>query len=177
MNGNVPKAIQKKERTVSLLMAVILSALLGALAAFMIRRGMPPQSREATPAAAMYLVNILESIVIGVALVLIVPFGKWGRALAARFHAVPPTLKFNLLNCLPVSVGSAVLVSAVVSFINVTRAHARIPAEVAPPLFGMWFSNWIGLLPLSIVASYILAVLISPLIVKAVGLGGPPKGK
>lgn len=177
MNENIAKAMRKKERIVSILMAAILSALLGAIAAFFIRRGMAPEARAATPAAAMYLTNILESIVVGILLVLILPFGKWGRTLADRFGAKPPTLKFTLLNCLPVSVGSSVLVSLIVSFVNVAQAHARIPAEAAPPLLGMWFSSWISLLPISIVASYILAALISPLIVKAVGLGGPPKGK
>ena len=163
MNENAAKAMKRKERTVSILMATILSALLGALAAHWVRRGMTPQALAVTPAAGMYLTNILESIVVGILLVLILPFGKWGRALAARFGAKPPTLKFTLLNCLPVSVGSSVLVSLIVSFVNVAQAHARIPAEAAPPpLFAMWFSSWISLLPVSIIASYILAVLISP---------------
>jgi hypothetical protein len=40
----------------------------------------------------------------------------------------------------------------------------------------MWITNWLRLLPLSIVVSYVLAFVIAPFVVKAVGLGGPPEG-
>ena len=45
-----------------------------------------------------------------------------------------------------------------------------------PPLMKMWFSNWISTLWIGILVSYVLAVLISPFVVQAVGLGGPPTG-
>lgn len=170
------KDMKKKEKTVSVIMATLLSAVMGALATVLVRKSMDPQALASIPAVGMYITNILESIVVGVLLVLVVPFSKWGRALAAKHKAFPPSMKFTVLNCLPVSVGSAIIVSLVVSFINIAQAHARIPAQVAPPLMAMWLSSWGKLLIPSILVSYVLAVLISPFVVQAVGLGGPPAG-
>ena len=170
------KDMKKKELTISIIMAVVISAAMGALASFLVRKNMNPQALAASPAAAMYIANILESIIVGVIIVLLLPFGKWGRALTVKYHAAPPGLKFTALNCLPISLGSAVLVSAIVSFINIAQVHSHIPAGMAPPLMVMWVSQWLGLLPLSIIVSYLMAVIISPFVVQAVGMptGGPP---
>ena len=170
------KDVRKKERTVSVTMAVILSAVMGALATTLVRKSLNPQMLASIPAAGMYISNILESVAVGVLLVLIAPFGKWGKALAARHNAFPPSMKFSLLNCLPISVGSSVIVSFIVSLINTAQAHAKIPPQVAPPLLAMWLPAWLKLLIPSILVSYVLAVVISPFVVQAVGLGGPPAG-
>ena len=170
------KDVKKKERTVSVIMAVILSAVMGALATTLVRKSLNPQMLASIPAAGMYVSNILESIAVGVLLVLVAPFGKWGKALAARHNAFPPSMKFSLLNCLPISVGSSVIVSFIVSLINTAQAHAKIPPQVAPPLLAMWLPAWLKLLIPSILVSYVLAVVISPFVVQAVGLGGPPAG-
>ena len=170
------KDVKKKERTVSVIMAVILSAVMGALATMLVRRSLNPQMLASIPAAGMYASNILESIAVGVLLVLVAPFGKWGKALAAKHNAFPPSMKFSLLNCLPISVGSSVIVSFIVSLINTAQAHAKIPPQVAPPLLAMWLPAWLKLLIPSVLVSYVLAVVISPFVVQAVGLGGPPAG-
>ena len=170
------KDVKKKERTVSVIMAVILSAVMGALATTLVRKSLNPQMLASIPAAGMYVSNILESIAVGVLLVLVAPFGKWGKALAAKHNAFPPSMKFSLLNCLPISVGSSVIVSFIVSLINTAQAHAKIPPQVAPPLLAMWLPAWLKLLIPSILVSYVLAVVISPFVVQAVGLGGPPAG-
>ena len=170
------KDVKKKERTVSVIMAVILSAVMGALATTLVRKSLNPQMLASIPAAGMYVSNILESIAVGVLLVLVAPFGKWGKALAARHNAFPPSMKFSLLNCLPISVGSSVIVSFIVSLINTAQAHAKIPPQAAPPLLAMWLPAWLKLLIPSILVSYVLAVVISPFVVQAVGLGGPPAG-
>ena len=170
------KDVKKKERTVSVIMAVILSAVMGALATTLVRKSLNPQMLASIPAAGMYISNILESIAVGVLLVLVAPFGKWGKALAARHNAFPPSMKFSLLNCLPISVGSSVIVSFIVSLINTAQAHAKIPPQAAPPLLAMWLPAWLKLLIPSILVSYVLAVVISPFVVQAVGLGGPPAG-
>ena len=170
------KDVRKKERTVSVIMAVILSAVMGALATTLVRKSLNPQMLASIPAAGMYISNILESIAVGVLLVLIAPFGKWGKALAAKHNAFPPSMKFSLLNCLPISVGSSVIVSFIVSLINTAQAHAKIPPQVAPPLLAMWLPAWLKLLIPSVLVSYVLAVVISPFVVQAVGLGGPPAG-
>ena len=170
------KDVKKKERTVSVIMAVILSAVMGALATTLVRKSLNPQMLASIPAAGMYVSNILESIAVGVLLVLVAPFGKWGKALAAKHNAFPPSMKFSLLNCLPISVGSSVIVSFIVSLINTAQAHAKIPPQAAPPLLAMWLPAWLKLLIPSILVSYVLAVVISPFVVQAVGLGGPPAG-
>ena len=168
--------MRKKERLVNIIMATVLSAFMGAVACFVMRTGMNEEQLSSNPAFIMYLSSILESIIVGVFLVIVIPFGKWGRMLAGKFGANPPGMKFTCLNSIPVSVGSAVLVSCAVSFINVFIAHSKIPADAAPPLLAMWFPNWLKLLLPSIIISYILSIIISPIVVKAVGLGGPPKG-
>ena len=170
------KDMKKKERTVSVIMAVILSAVMGALATVLVRKSLNPQMLASIPAAGMYISNILESIAVGVLMVLIAPFGKWGKALAAKHGAFPPSMKFTLLNSLPLAVGNSVIVSFIVSFINTAQAHAKIPPQAAPPLLAMWLPSWAKLLIPSILVSYVLAVLISPFVVQAVGLGGPPAG-
>jgi len=168
--------MRKKERLVNIIMATILSALMGALACFLMRSRMDGDQLSSSPAFVMYISSIIESVIIGVFLVIVIPFGKWGRMLAGRFGANPPGMKFTCLNSIPVSFGSAVLVSCAVSFINIFIAHSKIPADVAPPLLKMWFPSWLKLLIPSVIVSYVLSIIISPLIIRAVGLGGPQKG-
>lgn len=171
------KEMKKKEQTITIIMASMISFVMGALAAYFVRKGMNEQALAATPAMGMYASNILESIVAGLLIALMIPFGKWGRALADKFNARPPKFKFTLLNCLPIAIGNSILVSAVVSFINIAIAHTRIPADIAPPLMIMWISQWLKLLPLSLIASYGISVILSPFIVMLVGMpaGGPPE--
>ena len=94
--------------------------------------------------------------------------------LTEKFHAFPPSFKFTLLNSIPFAVINAILCSAVCSFIGVAQSHAHMPKDQAPPLLIMWLGNWLKLLPLSIIISYVVAVIISPLVVKAV-MGKPEK--
>lgn len=169
--------MKKKEFMVGLIMMLILSVAMGALASFLVLKSMTPKARVASPSApVMYLLNIVESVIAGFIVMLIIPLGKLGRLLAAKCHAFPPSFKFVLINCLPLSIGNAVLVSAAVSFINIAQAHSKIPADAAPPLMAMWFPQWFRLLFVSILVSYILAVIISPLVTKLVGVGRPPEG-
>ncbi len=169
--------MRKKERLVGIIMAVIMSAVMGLLFAFVARKGAnPTMLASMPPAPVMITTSIIESIIVGVIVVLIIPIGKLGRGLAAKFNAFPPSFKFNALNSLPFAVISAVIVSAVCSFISIAQAHAHIPADQAPPLIMMWLGSWLKTLPLSIIVSYVLALIISPFVVRAVGLGGPGRG-
>lgn len=168
--------MKKKERTVNLIMAVIMSAAMGIFAAFLVRHGMNTQELSSLPPApVMYITNALESIFFGVIFTLILPMGKWGRDLASKAGAVPPSLKFHLLNCLPVSVISALLVSLPVCLINILQARSHIPAELAPPLIPMFLGSWAKLLLPTTIVSYVISLLISPIVVKAVGLNIPSK--
>ena len=169
--------MKKKERLVSIIMAIIMSTVMGLLFAFIARKSASPEALKSMPPMPIMLItSLIESIIVGVIVVLVLPIGKLGRGLAAKFNAAPGSMKFTALNSLPFAVISAVIVSAVCSFISIAQSHSHIPADVAPPLMIMWLSNWLKLLPLSIVVSYVLAFIISPFVVQAVGLGGPPTG-
>lgn len=172
------KDMAKKQRTITLIMTAIMSAAMGAIAAALARKGMNPQALAAAPAAAMFIRNILMSLTVGIIGVFVFPFAKWGRALVRKNNAKPDSLKFSLLNCLPLSAGNCLVISIIVSFVSVAMAHAQIPAQAAPPLMLMWLSSWLKMLPVTFIASYIIAVLLSPVVARVVGMpmGGPPAG-
>ena len=172
------KDMAKKQRIISIIMSAIMSTVMGVTISSIARSNMTAEALASAPAAPMIISSALESIIIGQLVTLLLPVVKWGRVLAARNKAVPPSLKFTLLNCLPISLSNCTIISIVVSFINVSQAHARIPAAAAPPLMLMWVSSWIKLFPISVVVSYLLAIIISPVIVRIVGMpvGGPPAG-
>ena len=50
-------------------------------------------------------------------------------------------------------------------------------AKAGTPMINMWFGNWLKTLPLSIIIGYVVAIIIAPIVVKAVGLGAPPAGR
>ena len=163
---------KKKERKIGLIMAVIISACMGIVTAVMISKN--PNAK--TPALPIFLlINVVESIIVGVIIALVIPLGKLGQMLAAKCKAVPPSLKFNLLNSIPLTLGNSLIVSAIVSFINIAQAHSQIPADQAPPLFAMWLGNWAPLLIPTTLIGYVLAILISPLVIRFVM--GAPAGK
>ena len=169
--------MKNKEKLVGIIMAVIMSIVNGLLFAVIARHTADEQSlAHMPPAPVMYISSLIEALAVGVAIMLIFPIGKLGRALAGKFGANPPSLKFNLLNSIPLAVINAIVCSALCSFLSIAKAHSQIPAGQAPPLFVMWFSSWIKLLPLSILVGYVLAIIIAPFVVRAVGLGGPPTG-
>jgi len=157
--------MKKQERTIGLIMAVIMSIAMGIIAAVVIHNDPKAQT---PPFPVFCLINVVESVIVGLLVALLIPLGKLGQALCRKAKAVPPSLKFNLLNSIPLALGNALIVSTVVSFINVAQAHAKIPAEQAPPLFAMWFGSWAPLLLPTTVIGYVLAILVSPIVVKMV---------
>lgn len=166
------KDMKKKQRTMSVIMAIIISAAMGAIAAFLTLKN-NPQAAQATPPQMMYISNIVMSVIVGILCGLLLPFGKWGRALATKAGANPPSMKFTLLNCLPISVGNTIVVSLVVSFFGVFMARANVPAEglaQLPPLPVMWIGSWVQVLLPTLIASYLLAVIFSPMVAEMVGM-------
>lgn len=171
------KDMKKKEKLVNIIMAIIISAIMGVLFAFLTRNNADAKALENMPPAPVaYILSILESITVGVILALIIPMGKWGRGLAAKAGATPPSMKFTLLNSIPFAVINAITISAICSFIGVATSYGHIEDPNKPAMIVMWLGNWLKTLPISICVSYVLAVLISPFVVQAVGLGGPPTG-
>ncbi len=169
--------MEQRKRSVGLIMTLIMSTVMGVVATLLARHGMPPQAlATAPPVAAMMISSILLSLAVGLIIWLTIPSPRWGGALAAKAKAIPGSFKFTALNCLPISFVNSFIISIVVSFINVSRSHAQIPAAMAPPLGLMWFGSWIKLFPVLLVVAYVMAMLVSPLVVKWVRLpAGPPK--
>ncbi|MBQ9617146.1 MAG: hypothetical protein IJR48_02180, partial [Oscillibacter sp.] len=76
----------------------------------------------------------------------------------------------------PLAVGNTVFISLILSFVGVFMARRGVPAEAIanmPPLPVMWLSSWAKLLAPTLCVSYLLSVLLSPVVAKMVGLGGP----
>ena len=90
--------MKKKEKLVNIIMAIVISILMGILFAFISRNNADPKALESMPPApAAYLISILESVTVGVILALIIPMGKWGRALCRKTGANPPGIKFTMI--------------------------------------------------------------------------------
>ena len=166
--------MKKKEKTIGLVMSIIISAAMGAISAFLVRKG-NPDSTKTSPAFMMYFSNIILSVIVGIIVVFVIPLGKMGKILASKFNARPMTMKFNLLNAIPLAVGNTIIVSMVTSLYGIFMARSNAPDDVVeklPPFFVMWISNWAKLLPPTLIVSYVLAVALAPIVVLAVGIKG-----
>lgn len=84
---------------------------------------------------------------VGILVVLIIPLGKWGRKLAK--NADPTTMKFTLLNCLPVSVVSAIIVSAAAAFFGVFMGMSRSGAPFQA-IIGNWLAACLTEIPAAV---------------------------
>ena len=165
--------MKKQERKIGLIMAILMSAAMGILASIVIHNDPKAQT---PPFPIFCLINLVESIVVGIIVAIAVPLGKIGQAITKKAKAVPPSLKYNLLNSIPMAIGNSVIVSAIVSFIGVAQGRAKMPPEQAPPLLTMWLGSWGPLLIPSIIVSYVLAIVLSPIVAKAVlGKGKGPR--
>jgi hypothetical protein len=171
--------MKKKMFLMGLIMSLIISVAMGLLSSFLLIL-FNPDIVKSSPVPVIYLLNTLASLITGLIVFFVVPLGKLGAALTVKAGVRPPSLKFTLLNAIPMSVGNTVIISLVVSLLGVISARMKVPAEVLstmPPMPVMWLGTWAKLLLPTLIASYILSVLISPLISKALGLGGTgPEG-
>ena len=165
----------KKERLVGIIMSIIISAVMGVVSAALVIKN-NPEAVKYTPVAMLYISNIALSIVIGVIIALVIPLGKLGAMLARKANANPPGIKFFLLNAIPNSVGNTLIISLILSFVGVLTARMKLPAEALnqlPPFAVMWLGNWFRLLLPTLLISYVLSVLLSPLITRLLGVKGP----
>ena len=165
----------KKERLVGIIMSIIISAVMGVVSAALVIKN-NPEAVKYTPVAMLYISNIALSIVIGVIIALVIPLGKLGAMLARKANANPPGIKFFLLNAIPNSVGNTLIISLILSFVGVLTARMKLPAEALSqlsPFAVMWLGNWFKLLLPTLLISYVLSVLLSPLISRLLGVGGP----
>ena len=168
----------RKERLVGLIVSILVSAAMGFVAAFLVIKT-NPDSLKVNPAALIYTSNIVLSIIMGVVIALIIPFGKIGAAMARKAGANPPSMKFILINAIPNSVGNTILISLILSFVGVFTARMKLPPETLshlPPFPLMWLGNWFKLLIPSLIISYLLSIILAPVIARIVGVKGPPAG-
>ena len=159
--------MKKKELLINIIMTLIMSVFMGLLASVFVF--LSPKT-ETPSLPILMLSNVAESIVVGLIVALIIPFGVIGKKICDKAGVRPPSFKFTALNSIPYSLGNALIISSVVSFINVYMAHSKIPKQVAPPLLTMWLSSWAPLLVPSIILGYLISILVSPYIVKMVGV-------
>lgn len=173
--------MKNKERQVGIIMTVIISIVMGLVASFFLIRTNPESVKASSP-VMIYVSNAIMSLVLGLIIAFILPFGKMGSALARKCGANPPSLKFILINAIPLSVGNTVCVSLVLSLVGVLSARRHIPAEALkdlPPFPVMWLGGWVKLLLPTLLVSYLLSVICAPIVAKLVGFpkggpGGPP---
>lgn len=171
MKRNV-KDMREKSRAMNTVMTALMSAVMGAVASYLTLKT-NPQAAASMPAPAMYVSNILLSVLLGIVSAAALPFGKWGRGLANKAHAKPSSVRFTLLNSLPLAAGNTALISLILSFWGVFMARRGVPAEVAahmPLLLTMWLGSWGTLLAPTLAVSYLLSVLLSPIVARMVGL-------
>ena len=86
---------------------------------------------------------------------------------------MPPSFKFTLLNSIPLAVGNTLIVSLVCSFFGVLMGRSHAAAEALahmPPFPVMWLGNWVKLLLPTLIVSYLLAVILSPVVSQAIGM-------
>lgn len=174
------KDMKKKERLMGLVMAIIISAAMGVVATFLVRL-FNKQAAESSPLVIMLLSNVILSIILGIIISFVLPLGKLGRKLASAAHANPPSFKFTLLNALPISVINTAIIGFLLSGLGIFMARMGIkrgaPPEVAaqilgsmPPFPVMWAISFFEILIPTMLISYLLAVILSPIISQAVGL-------
>ncbi|MBO5999472.1 MAG: hypothetical protein J6P87_07270 [Lachnospiraceae bacterium] len=171
--------MKNKERLMGMIMTVIMSVAMGIVASFLVLKT-NPAAAEAVSAPAMYISNILLSVAVGFIVSFLVPLGKLGTDLAHRCGAYPPSMKFNLLNAIPLAVGNTLIISLIVSFVGVAMARAKMPAEAIahmPPMAVMWLGSWVKLLIPTMIISYVLSIVLAPVISRKLGIGGGPAGR
>jgi len=167
-----------KERLVGLIVSFFVSASMGLVSAVLVTTT-NPDSLRAHSSALIYASNIILSVIIGLVIAFIIPFGKIGTSLARKAGAYPPSMKFIFINAIPNSVGNTVIISFILSFVGVFTARMKIPAEILPtlpPLPVMWLGSWVKLLLPTLVISYILSVILAPIVARIVGFKGPSSG-
>lgn len=164
-----------KGRLVGFIMSMIISVVMGIVSSILVIYT-NPNSLEAHSAGYIYASNITLSLILGVIIACIIPLGKLGEKLAHKANAVPPGMKFILLNAIPNAFGNTLIISFILSFVGVLTARMKLPEETLihlPPFPVMWLGNWIKLLIPTLILSYVLSVVLAPLVARIVGFKGP----
>lgn len=171
--------MNEKERKIGLLMAIIVSAVMGAAASFIVVNfAIPKTASENMPMPIMYGGNVVLSVILGILVNKLIPLGKLGGMLCAKAHAAPPSPKFFLLNAIPMAVGNTFIIGTILSCVGIVMARMKMPPEVlanVPPFAVMWFGSWIKVFIPTLILSYILSVILAPILARIFGVGAPPE--
>lgn len=168
-----------KERKIGLLMAIIVSAVMGVAASFIVvNYAIPKNASENMPLPVMYGGNIILSVILGILVAKFIPLGKLGGMLCAKAHVTPPSPKFFLLNAIPMAVGNTFIIGTILSCVGILISRMKMPPEVlanVPPFAVMWFGSWIKVFIPTLILSYVLSVILAPILAKIFGVGAPPE--
>lgn len=151
----------KNKRLVEVIVSVIMSIAMGMVSTIIV--SLNPNA-STPPFIIFCLLNVTESIITGVCVALFIPLGKLSDILTRKLKLRNPSLEYNLVYSVPLAIGNALIVSAVVSFINIAIAYTRLDPAQCPPLLVMWASSWLPLIiPMNII-SYIFSVIVYPMV-------------
>lgn len=171
--------MKDKERKIGFLMALIVSAVMGAAASFIVVNfAIPKTAAENMPLPVLYGGNIILSVILGLLIARFIPLGKFGGMLCAKAHAAPPNPKFFLLNAIPMAVGNTLIIGTILSCAGIAIARMKMPEEIlahVPPFAVMWFGSWIKVLIPTLILSYVISVILAPILAKIFGVGAPPE--
>ncbi len=152
---------KKNKRLIEVIVSVIMSVAMGMVSTTIVCLN---PNASTPPFIIFCFLNITESIITGVCVALFIPLGKISDALVRKFKLKNPSLEYNLVYSLPLAIGNAFIVSAVVSFINIAIAYTRLDPTQCPPLLVMWAASWLPLIiPMNII-SYIFSVIVYPMV-------------
>ncbi|MBC3797615.1 DUF2798 domain-containing protein [Acetobacterium tundrae] len=99
------------------------------------------------------VMTFIEAFVISYLAALIIPVNKIGGGFATRFKAEPETMKFNLLSNIPITLILVLILSFSLTAINVG-------------FVSMFLMAWLSTIPVSMVAVYVVSVIITPMVGK-----------
>ena len=152
---------KKNKRLIEVIVSVIMSVAMGMVSTTIVCLN---PNASTPPFIIFCFLNVTESIITGVCVALFIPLGKISDALVRKFKLKNPSLEYNLVYSLPLAIGNAFIVSAVVSFINIAIAYTRLDPTQSPPLLVMWAASWLPLIiPMNII-SYIFSVIVYPMV-------------
>ncbi len=164
------KDMAQKNITMGVTMSVLVSGAMGFLATFLLLKN-NPQAATSFP-MGMYVANIVLSIILGLVIAKTLPLGKLGRKLANKAGAKNGSFKFTLFNAIPLSIGNTFIISLLLSLFGVEMARMRAPREAVaqmPPMLAMWLGSWAKMLLPTMLASYLVVVVFSPVVSDIIG--------
>ncbi|MCR5510591.1 MAG: hypothetical protein K6F54_06570 [Lachnospiraceae bacterium] len=161
---------REKQKTAITIVMIVMALAMGALAAIIISRN----PRSNTPAFPVFCVsNMFEAVAAGIILAQVIPFEKIGKWVEKMSNAKFPTFRYVLFNSILFALISSIIVNAIVCLVNIMMARSSIPEGEAPPFIMMFLSSYAPLIIPSIIICYVIAIIVTPLVYKILGIKAP----